>query len=76
MLGELEGHARRERYLACTEPNRLTVDDYDPESGEWIDGSSSALHPDSVYTITLLEESCMDANEMARLLGRAPVVLS
>lgn len=54
-LGELEELAGRARYIASTEPNRLTVGDHDPDSGEWIDGSFPALDPDYVGADTFLD---------------------
>jgi hypothetical protein len=55
-LSELEDLARRARYLATNEPKRLTVPDHDPDTGELVEGSFPALHPDYVKTDRFLDD--------------------
>jgi hypothetical protein len=55
-LSEIENLAKRARYVASTEPERLTVADHDQDTGELVEGSFPALHPDYVSTDVFLDD--------------------
>lgn len=57
-LSELENLARRARYVATTEPTRLSVPDLDPDTGKWIEDPFEfpALDPDYVQADAFLDD--------------------